>query len=130
MSRLVGFGSHRFDLGTGEHGPEWLLIRDKLSYFERQKMHSALLDIEISQAGESTMTADVGKYQIAILRSYVAGWQVFDDNGSTVPFSAEALARLDDETAEAAVKHIDGISKGNEEKKETMRIIEGQWTGR
>lgn len=127
-SRLVNYASHRFDLGVGDNGPEWLLVRDRLSYAERQRLNSAMLDIEITQAGESTAKADPAKYQIAILHAYVVGWQLFDDNGGIVPFTREALDRLDDETAEAVVKHIDEREKAHEEKKAAppmLTAIEG-----
>ena len=128
MGRLVSFGSHRFDLGVGDNGPEWLLVRDRLSYAERQRLNSAMLDIEVNATGDNTMKMDVGEYKIAILRAYVVGWQVFDDAGNIVPFTREALDRLDDETAEAAVAHIDEREKAHAEKKAetpTMAVIEG-----
>lgn len=128
-SRLVNYASHRFDLGVGDNGPEWLLVRDRLSYAERQRLNSAMLDIEVNATGDNTMKMDVGEYKIAILRAYVVGWQLFDDNGALVAFTREALDRLDDETAEAAVTHIDEREKAHTEKKaETapmLTIIEG-----
>lgn len=107
MARLVGYSTHKLTLGQTDHGPEWLTLRDRLSYFERQRLNSSMLDVDIREGGQSSVKADPGRYQTAILTAYVVGWQLFDDEGDTIPFSGEALARLDEETAQMALDHID-----------------------
>lgn len=108
--RLVGYETHKLVLGTGPHGPEWLEIRNRLSYAERQRLQSAILDIDFQDDGTRSMKADPGRYSVAVLAAYIQGWQLFDDEGGRVPFSVEALERLDEETASAAIDHIDGLT--------------------
>lgn len=123
MSRFVSFSTHRMDLGVGEHGPEWLEIRDNLSYYERQRLNSSMFDIQISEDAERSMKADLGKYRPAILEAWIVGWQIFADDGKLVPFSREALARLDEITCQVAVDHIDEWERAADEIKKAKGTV-------
>ena len=122
MSRLVGFTSHRMPLGLGDHGEEWLEIRDKLSYYEQQALSSACLDVDVQDNGGHSTKADLGKYFPAILRAYVTGWQLFDDDGTLIPFSKDALARLDATTCEEAIAHINAMAVEQDSEKKVIAI--------
>ena len=108
MSRFASFETHRFELGLGEHGPEWVELRDELSAWERDQMHAGMMTagIDLATMGQST-TLNLGAYRWVILDVYVAGWQMFDANGALVPFSAAAVRRLDAATVKQIVTHID-----------------------
>src|SRR5262245_13674841 len=118
MARLVGYSTHRLQLGMTPHGPEWLELRDRLSWYERQRLNSAMLDIDVKD-GEAVIRADPGRYQPAILAAYVCGWQLYLDDGTSVPFSPEAMERLDEETATLALAHIDEITTTAAKKEES-----------
>jgi hypothetical protein len=127
VARLVGYSTHKLLLGSTEHGPEWLVLRDQLSYFEQQRLNSSMLDVDIRD-GETNVRADPGRYQPAILTAYISGWQLFDDDGNTIPFSLEALTRLDAETAQTALDHIDERAQLQEQKKANgvMPVVVGE----
>lgn len=122
MSRFVSFSTHRLELGQGKYGPEWLEIRDQLSHFEQQALNSAMLDVEYREGGDYSMKADLGKYQPAILKAYITGWQLFNEDARPVPFSLDVLARLDEETCRAAVEHISEYQRMREEAKKATSI--------
>ena len=121
-SRIVGFTTHRMPLGLGDHGEEWLEIRDKLSYYEQQALSSAMMDVDVQATGDYNMKADIGKYFPAILSAYIVGWQLFDDDGTLLPFSKDALARLDTKTCEDAIAHINAMAVEKDSEKKVIAI--------
>lgn len=116
MSRFVKFSSHKFELGAGEFGPEWVEIRDELSYYEGRKLNGMLFNMEYKD-GESVMKSNPSSYYTSILESYVCGWQMFDEEGNVVPFSRDLLARLDDATCMPIVQHIEAYKQELEDRK-------------
>lgn len=114
MGRLVGFETHRLDLGMTSHGPEWMDIRDRLSEPERAQMLAEMVKPLSVDAVDTPPTLNLARAHIAMLRAYVAGWQVFADDGQPIPFTRELLERLDSETFSAVVVHIQEWSRAQE----------------
>lgn len=106
MSRLVGFDTHRFDLGGEGDAAEWVDVRDKLSWLEQQEMSAAMFDVQANAAGEVTYQPVLGRASTARLKAYVTGWHLRGPDGQLVPFSAATLLRLDNETVTAILAHI------------------------
>ena len=113
--------THRYPLdpfvnSDGGQNEQWFVVRDELTYYERQTLNSAMVALDMS-GDEAKIAANVGKYYPAILESYIVDWHVFDDDGSPVLFTKEALAGVADDVATAVVKHIDDARKEQEEAK-------------
>lgn len=115
MSRFVKPQVTRIDLGTrqlaGERTvSEWVEIRTQLTYRQRQELNGAIIDADVS-SGEYKAKADLGQYHSAILRAFVTGWQIYEDDGTLVAFSPAALDLLDEETGDFLIKAIDEQDK-------------------
>ena len=124
MSRFTSRATHRFDLSQGEHGPEYVDLRDELSAWERDQMqgHIITAGLDLSTLATSA-TVEMAKYRWAILEAYIAGWQIFDHEGQLVPYSPSALQQLDEETVVSIIAHIDQWVKAQAEEK---KVPDGQ----
>ena len=120
MSRFVNFDTHRIELGKSEHGPEYVDLRNDLSALERDHLYGSMMIANISEDAETSRVLRSDNYRMAILSTYLTGWQLFDPAGQLVPYSKEALLRLDEETVSLVVRHIDAFQKGRAEEKKAL----------
>ena len=116
MSRFVSFNAHKLELEGGQHGPEWLMIRDRLSYAEQLHIDTQNWDARL-EASEVVIRQDSERYRLARLEAYIVDWQLFDDNGALIAFTPEALKRLDIETGLTVLAHLDALYEAEEAKK-------------
>lgn len=108
--RFVKISTTRIDMGDGD----WIEIKVELTAGEQRSLQSAGLGGMTRSESDSERVeigVDWAKFSLARSLAYVVDWNAKDEDGTPVPFDADTLKGLDDESLkriEAAItKHIE-----------------------
>lgn len=128
--RFVRPESTRLPLSEGH----WIEVKEKLPFGESERLRGMNFQLRASSdsfgkgAGQDDLRIDMSAYKLARMEAYIVDWSARDDQDKPVKVSRDALAALDQESAdeiEAAIDaHIEGLAKRTEA--DPTRLIEGE----
>jgi hypothetical protein len=101
-NRFVTSATERFDLADGD----WVEIKRELSVGERKKLEGSPLNRVYPGENAAKNSADVemgidwGRYFMTKLQVYIVAWSFRDEQGNPVKVTPDAIANLDEDTAD------------------------------
>ncbi len=97
--RFVKPATVRMELGDGE----WIEIKDRLTFGERERLTSAgLRDLRGKQGSDDmSVQLDWAVFKLEKILIWLVDWSARDENDKPVKVSRDALAKLDQDSAQA-----------------------------
>lgn len=111
----------------------WIEVKEKLPFGEAERLRSMALRMRMSSADFSggmrtdNVSLDMSAYKLARMQIYVTDWSARDELDKPVPLSHDALAALDEASAEEIDKaldgHIEGVRKAAEHPTNVIELV-------
>jgi hypothetical protein len=112
----------------------WIEIKERLPFGEAERLRGMNFQLRASSdsfgkgAGQDDLRIDMSAYKLARMEAYIVDWSARDEQDKPVRVSRDALAALDQESADeieqALDSHIEELAKKTEA--DPTRAIEGE----
>lgn len=87
---------------------DWIEIKRELTYGEQQRLAGmALVNVQPGAGGEGALGIDVERHALGKLQLWLTDWSFRDEHDKPVRLTRDAIAALNQETAEELLTAID-----------------------